>query len=641
MIIPMIELVEKDPASTYIRGPKTLKIPETLYENNKLIGWKWGKIPATKLLKMIPKYDPFISAEGYYFDTAEFDKVIQFIINECCYPEGENTGLPFIPETWQSAIYANIFCWKHEKTDLRRYRECFIYVARKNGKTTAFGAVLSLIMFFVDKEKRSQNYCCAADVEQASNNFRHCQYMIENNPRLLSRLRDKRVFRSTRSFEHTDGAFFKVLSSVADTKHGLSPNFVYVDEVHAHPNSELIDVMLTGTAARQQPLIVYTTTADYDRPSICNSLYEKAVSIASDRQWEPTFLPVIYEADITDNFKSETVWKKANPNYGKSIVEDYFDRLVRNAENNPAELNRFLRLHLNIKTKTETAWIPPHIWSRGNADPETKMISVLGIKEWMSEHPSWSNIVLDQKFKTAPSVDIYIGRYQLYWSWFIQQIEFLRDEECYAGFDNASVKDIASLNLWFPKYGVMLHWGWVPAASIYQRSKEQNLPYSQWWEAGLINATSPLDTVDENQILTAMMGDKKQMGIFPYFKGLREVCFDRWGSHHIYTTLKQYGMPARAYPQSFAGMNEPCRRVEALSIDSQLFHGGHPVLDWMVGNVVIVQSRDGQIRPDRTKSLNKIDGIVAGLMSIGSWLYPEVETITDIRGLRPVGELNQ
>jgi phage terminase large subunit-like protein len=489
-------------------------------------------------------------------------------------------------------------------------------------------------MFFVDKEKRSQNYCCAADVEQASNNFRHCQYMIENNPKLISRLREKRVFRSTRSFEHTDGAIYKVLSSIADTKHGLSPNFVYVDEVHAHPNSELIDVMLTGTAARTQPLVLYTTTADYDRPSVCNSLYDKAKAIASDKQWEPTFLPVIYEADLSDDFRSEKVWKKANPNYGKSIRKDYFERLVRNAQDNPVELNRFLRLHLNVRTKTETAWIPSHIWANGNASPETPLLSITAIKEWMSKHPFWCNIANDQKFTTATSVDVYIGRYQLYWSWFIRQVEFLQEEECYAGFDNASVNDIASLNLWFPTYGVMLHWGWCPATSIYQRSQEQNLPYSQWWESGVINATSPLDTVDENAIITAMLGDGNNKGILSHFSGCREICFDRWGSHHIYTTLKQYGFPARAYPQSFAGMNEPCRRMEALAIDHQFQHGGHPVLDWMIGNVVIVQSRDGQRRPDRSKSTNKIDGIVAGLMAMGAWMYPEVETITEIRGLK-------
>jgi len=633
MYVEDLEL-ETTPEEAYIRGPRKIKIPETIYEHGKLIGWKWKEVNTVKFIKGLPTYNPFVSAEGYYFDCEEWDKIISFIVNECCYPEAENTGLPFIPETWQSCIYANLFCWKQTGTDYRRYKECFIYCPRKQGKTTAFGAVVSLIMFFVDKEKRGQLFCAASDVEQASNNFRHCQYMIENNPKLLSRLREKKVFRSTRSFEHIDGTIFKVLSSVADSKHGLSPSFVYIDEVHAHPNSELIDVLLTGTGARRQALIVYTTTADYDKPSVCNSLYDKAKAIASDKQWEPTFLPVIYEAQINDDFRSEKVWQKANPNYGKSITEEYFQRLVRNAENNPVELNRFLRLHLNVRTKTETAWIPSHIWSYGNADPELPLLSIVAIKQWMSEHPTWHNICLDQKFLTATSVDVYIGRYQLYWSWFIKQIDFLKDEECYAGFDNASVQDIASFNMWFPRYGVMLHWGWCPAASIYKRSQEQNLPYSQWWEAGVINATSPLDTVDENAILTALIGDDGNKGILSHFTGCREVCFDRWGSHHVYTSLKQYGYPARAYPQSFLGMNEPCRRMEALVMDHQFFHGGHPVLDWMIGNVVIMQSRDGQIRPDRSKSTNKIDGIVAGLMAMGSSFYPEVETISDIRGLK-------
>jgi phage terminase large subunit-like protein len=633
----MLDLeLEIDPASSYIHGPSRLKIPETLYEKGKLVGWQWQEVVTTTFLKGIPLYDPFTSAKGYYFDTEEWDKIVAFITNECFYPEAENTGLPFIPEQWQSRIYANLFCWKEEGTNYRRFRECFIYVPRKNGKTTAFGAVLSLIMFFIDSEKRAQNFCCAADIEQASLNFRHCQYIIETNPRLLSRLRDNKVFRSTRSFEHTDGSVFKVLSSIADTKHGLSPNFVYVDEVHAHANSDLIDVMVTGTGARRQPLIVYTTTADFDRPSVCNNLYEKAKAIATDKQWEPTFLPVIYEAQLSDDFRSEQVWRKANPNFGVSITEDYFQRLVRNAENNPNELNRFLRLHLNVRTKTETAWIPQHIWANGNADPETPLLSIVAIRKWIEEHSLWHNIALSDKWHSSASLDVYIGRFQLYWSWYIKQIEFLKDEECYAGYDNATVKDIAALNLWFPRYGIMLHWGWVPAQSIYQRSMEQNLPYNIWWEAGLINSTSPQETVDENLILSAMIGEKgnKQKGIFTHFRGLREVCFDRWGAHHIFTSLKQYGLPARAYPQSFAGMNEPCRRMEALSLDHQLFHGGHPVLDWMIGNVVIVQSRDGQVRPDRSKSINKIDGIVAGLMAIGSYLYPEVETISEIRGLK-------
>lgn len=978
------EIKDGQPTGKLKAGPKKIRVPDTIFEKGRMIGWKWTERSPVSLLKMLPEYDPFASAEGYYFDTTEWDRIIAFIVNECVYPEGELTGQSFIPELWQSAIYANLFCWKSVETGLRRYRECFIYVPRKNGKeldvgtliptpsgfttigelkvgdtvfdkdgkpcsvvfvadrrvpekaykvtfssgqvalagadhqwhvisrkqhpdknnktakvnrkagvktvsnktsestyedvwttqqlfdtgvdcgsgktfsipmhsgieceeanlpidpyilgawlgdgsssgpylsvgdedidhwkgykkvrrktcwtvtlpeiagsklydtnlknnkhipeeyftasrnqrlrllqglmdtdgfvslrgtdisisqknktladgifrlcyslglkatlnsvrktcqtgqtnsyyqvqfaagrdehpvftlprklnrmktsrgrsksnhivsiepttptemvciqvdapsgtylfgeqyltthnTTAFGAIITLIMFFVDSEKRSQNFCCAADSDQATVNFRHSQYMIENNPRLISRLKEKRVYRSTKSFEHTDGASFKVLSSVADTKHGLSPNFVYVDEVHAHPNSELVDVMKTGTAARRQPLIVYTTTADYDRPSVCNEMYSKAKMIASGKQWAPTFLPVIYEANVTDDFRNPTIWNRANPNYGKSITREYFEEMVRSVQDNPAELNRFLRLHLNIRTKTETAWIPPHVWANGNPDPDSvEMMSVVDIKNWMSEHPYWNNIACDRNFNTT-SVDVQIANQGLYWSWFIAKCEELRYEECYAGFDNSIVQDLAALSLWFPTRQTLLTWHWCPAASIYRRSQEQGLPYARWWEAGLLNSTAPLETTDDESIVKTMLGDATYPGIFTHFEGLREICFDRFAMRVIYVRLKDFGYPARAYPQNFPGMNEPVRKMESMAIDKCLFHGGNPILEWEAGNVTIMTNHDGQRRPDKQKSTNKIDGIVASLMALGGSLYPEIETITDIRGLK-------
>ena len=116
MSIADLEL-ETTPEEAYIRGPRKIKIPETIYEHGKLIGWKWKEVNTVKFVKGLPTYNPFASAEGYYFDCEEWDKIISFIVNECCYPEAENTGLPFIPETWQSCIYANLFCWKQTGTD--------------------------------------------------------------------------------------------------------------------------------------------------------------------------------------------------------------------------------------------------------------------------------------------------------------------------------------------------------------------------------------------------------------------------------------------------------------------------------------------------------------------------------------------
>lgn len=627
--------LETDPAESFIRGTRQVEVPSPIYEKQALAGFEWVKVNTVEFLRGLPDYDPFVTAKGYYFDTEEWKRVINFIVNECTYPEGTHTGLPFIPERWQSCIYANLLCWKSEETDNRRYRECFIYVPRKNGKTTAFGAAIGLYMHYCDPEQRSQNFCCAADADQASVVFRHMQYMIENNPRLLGQLREQRVFRATKHFEHVDGATFKVLSSVADTKHGLSANFVYVDEVHAHPNSELIDVMLTSTASRPQALILYTTTADYDRPSVCNTLHDKAKAIAANRQWEPTFLPVIYEAQPDDDYTKEVVWRKANPNYGISIFPEYFQRLVRNAQANPLELNRFLRLHLNIKTKTETAWIPAFVWAGSNPkEEEVQLLSVSDIKKWMLEHPYWSNIAFSQKFTTVQTVDLYISRFQLYWSWFIRKCDELRDEECYAGFDNSRVDDLASLVLWFPNQQTMLHWGWCPAQSIYRRSTEQNLPYAMWWEAGLLNSTSPLETIDDEAICKTLLGDQNFSGILTHFGGIRELCFDRFASYTVHKKIQEFGYPARAYPQTFAGMNEPCRKLEAFAIDKQLFHGGNPLLEWQITNVVIHQNMNGEVRPSKQKSTNKIDGIIAGLMAMGSWMYPETETISDIRGLK-------
>jgi phage terminase large subunit-like protein len=621
--------------SDYIRGPKTLEVPRPIYDRGSMVGYQFEAVSIVDLLRYNPIYDPFLTAEGYYFDTAEWSRFISFVLNECCFPEGVLTGKPFVPELWQCAVYANLFCWKRETNNRRRYRECFIYVPRKNGKTVAFGSILTLYMFYCDTEKRGQLYAAAADIEQASLNFRHTIYMLETNPRLLNKLRQCRVHRSTRSFEHIDGAVFKVLSSIADTKHGLSPSFIYADEVHAHPNSELLDVLLTGTGARAQPLTVYTTTADYDRLSPCNNMRDKAESIATGKQLEPTYLPVIYEATLEDDYTDPEVWKRTNPCFGVSVNEDYFENLVRNATNNPVELNRLLRLHFNIKTRTETSWIPPHVWRHGNADESLTLLTVPQIKEWMAEHPNWFTIVSDPKFEISKAVDLYIQKWGRYWTWFIHTCQTLKDEECYLAYDNASVNDIASIGLWFPRQCVILHLGWCPAKSIYERSHEQGLPYDMWYQAGLINATEK-DSVDESAVLDAIVGTSEYPGLLTYFRNCREVVFDNWNAHHVYKTLKEYGYPCRVYPQSFAGMNEPCKKIESLALDHMLFHGGGPVFEWMANNVVISLSRDGKQRPDKGKSAHKIDGIVAVMMAIGAWMYPEMETITEIRGLKDV-----
>jgi phage terminase large subunit-like protein len=525
-----------------------------------------------------------------------------------------------------------MYCWFSDKNpEIRRFNEVFVYLPRKNGKTTAFGAIPSLISLFVDPEKRSQNFCCAADTEQAALNFRHAAYMVEQNPRLLNRLVGGKVRHGIKFMEATTGRTLKVLSSIAETKHGLSPYYVGVDEVHAHPNSELIDVMSTGTAARDNPLIVYTTTADYDRPSTCNELYKRSKAVANGMQSDPHLLPIIYEALPTDDWMSPVIWKKANPNFGISINERYFTKEIAKVRNSPHMLNRFLRLHLNIRTSVETCWIFPHVFAGTNPTiPVIDQLSIEEIREYMERFSDWFSVVHTEEWKSS-AIDIFIKEHRLYYTWFFRKVINLQDTPCFAGYDHTAVSDIASLCLFFPQSHDVLSFNWVPAESIERRSVEDQIPYQNWFRAGLIGH-SPGATIDEQHIIDTMMG-KDGEGIFTHFSDCRVVAFDNWGSTNILKQLENYGLTCRGYPQSYSGMNQPCKTLETLLEQKNIFHGGHPILTWMNTNCTVSQDNNDRIRPDRKNSTDKIDGIVAMLMAMGAWMYDEDTVLSSIPGL--------
>lgn len=592
-----------------------------------LEGYKWTNVDLCKLLRMTPEgYDVFREAEGFIFSTDIAKKIVAFIINECCFPEGKLTGKPFVPEKWQWCIFLNIYCWV-EKKDLtiRRFNEVFIYVPRKNGKTVAFGAIPALISIFVDVEKRSQNFCCAADVDQANLNFRHAAYMVEQNPRLLNRLQSGRVQRSVKTMEHKNGKYLKVLSSVAETKHGLSPNYVGVDELHAHKSSELVDVMATGTAARDNPLTITTTTSDYSRPSLCNETHARALKVCKGLVSDPHFLPVIYEAKVTDDWENPETWKKANPNFGISVTEKYFRKEIARVRNNPTLLNRFLRLHLNIKTSVETEWISPVVWCSTNPKySKADILTVEHIRSLMEERPFWFPVVSTELWKES-SIDLLLEEHRSYYTWFFKVVEERSEASCFASYDNTSTRDIASFCLFFPDYGDVLSWNFVPADTIDYRSVEENVPYDLWKRSGLIINT-PQATIDERQVIKTIIGDE---GVLCHFTNCQQVLFDRWNSNFIHTELENYGFDCIAYPQSFTGMNGPAKKVEELLDQKRLFHGGNKVLEWMIGNVMMNQNSDEKKRPDKSKSTDKIDGIVSLLMAVGGWLN-HTDTVIEV-----------
>lgn len=507
----------------------------------------------------LPGYDPWAEADGFYFDENAANLACWFF-EKLRLIEGEKAGQPFRLEAWQQAIVGAMYGWRSSETGLRRYREAFVYIPRKNGKSM-LAAGLVLVAMFVDKEPGAQIYSAAAEREQAALVFRQAAGMIAREPALADKCK---VYRSFRSIERPEtNSIYKALSADADTKHGLGAHMVIVDELHAHPNSDLVDVLQTSMGSRREPLLIHITTADYDRPSICNTKHDYACKVRDGVFKDASFLPVIYEATNEDNWTDPDVWARVNPNLGVSVRREYLERECQRAQNEPSYENTFKRLHLNIKTQQDVRWIPMDAWDRCCGTP-------------MPSGP------------------------------------------CFAGLDLASTTDIAALVLFWPETGSIVPWFWIPADNAEKREKRDRVPYLTWGRQDLV-ALTPGNVIDYTYI-------RQQINELVDVHDIQCIGYDPWNARHLAQQLQdEDGLPLVEMRQGFISMNEPSKHFERLIVKSEMRHGGNEVLRWMAGNVTVKTDPSGNIKPDKQKSTEKIDGIVAAVMAVGLGMTAEVE----------------
>src|SRR5262249_26425030 len=253
--------------------------------------------------------------------------------------EGKVAGKPFILEPWQKAFIGNLFGWVKENDSgeiVRRYREALLYVPRKNGKTP-LSAAICLYMLVLDGEKGAQCYGAAAAREQATLLYRHAAGMVRGSPTLAKKCQ---IFTGHKSIvlREDQASSYVVLSAEAGVAHGQNPHLVLIDELHAQPNGNLVEVLESSMASenRAQPLMIPITTADWMRESVCNETYEYACKVRDGGISDPSFLPCIFEATAEDDWKSEETWKKANPNLGVSVSMEYLRRKFKKATEVPA-----------------------------------------------------------------------------------------------------------------------------------------------------------------------------------------------------------------------------------------------------------------------------------------------------------------
>lgn len=530
----------------------------------RVVAGRWVRLAAERHVRDLAEGH----GRGLRFDSTAAKVAISFF-SLLRHSKGEWAGQPVVLEPWQQFHLWLLYGWKRAD-GLRRFRTFYLEVARKNGKSTeAAGIGLQLMM--ADGEEGAEIYAAATKRDQAKITHEEARRMVSRSPQ-LSKMATVVVNNIHMAATHSK---FEPLGRDADSLDGLNPHGVIVDEVHAHKSRELWDVLDTATGARRQPMMVGITTAGYDRHTLCWQLHEYTQKVLEGSVEDDSFLGLIYGLDEGDDWEDERVWVKANPNLGVSKKLDYMREQAARAKEMPTALNSFLRLHLNVWTRAAVRWMKPEKWD------------ACGI---------------------LPLPD-------------------LRGRPCYGGLDLSTTTDITAEVLVFPPMQEgeptwFLPRFWIPEEAIEARSKRDRVPYEVWERAGLVVAT-PGAVLDYGYVKAQLAADMAGYD-------LRELAFDRWGSVQLVNELQdelgfvvdageaaKFGRPLLVqFGQGWASMNAPMKELERMVMAGTVGHGGNAVLAWMAGNVVASMDPAGNIKPDKAKSTEKIDGIVAGLMGL-------------------------
>lgn len=422
-------------------------------------------------------------------------------------------------------------------------------------------AAMSLLLTCGDDEERAEVYSCAADRQQASIVFDVAADMVRMCPALNRRCKiiesKKRIiYLPTRSF-------YQVLSAESNTKHGFNIHGLIFDELHTQPDRKLYDVMTKGSGdARKQPLFFMITTAGTDINSICYEVHQKAEDILNGKKHDETFYPVIYGAGPDDDWKDEKTWYKANPSLGITVDIEKVRAACKSAMETPAEENAFRQLRLNQWVKQTVRWMQMDKWDacafRINKDE-------------------------------------------------------LRGRKCYAGLDLSQTTDITALVLVFPpldeddKY-IILPYMWIPEECMELRVRRDHVPYDEWHRQGY------LETTEGNVIHYAYIENFiEDLG---KIYNIQEIAFDRWGAVQTVQNLEGMGFTVVPFGQGFKDMSPPTKELETLVLAQKIAHGGHPVLRWNMDNVIVRLDPAGNIKMDKQRSTEKIDGAVATVMAL-------------------------
>jgi len=518
-----------------------------------------GRIVACELVRLACKrYKNDRASDKWVFDEDLAQHAVSFI-EALTHTTGEAAGRPFILEPWQEFIVWNIFGFVG-KDGGRRFSRAYVEVPRKNGKST-FSSALMLYGLLADGESGAQVYSAATKLDQAMMVFGESVRMV----RAQDWLHDEcNVYNSinNRRITHAEN-IYKPLEWNPGKQDGLNTHFAVIDEYHAHPNDELYNVIFNSMGARRQPLLFTITTAGFNRESPCFKHRQYCSQVLQGGIQDDALFSVVYTLDPGDDWMNPEVWAKANPNWGVSVYPKKLEQAITEAKELAHKEVEFKTKLLNVWTDTAQTWIQDAVWiANGQGEP----------------------------FELAE----------------------LDGCECFGGLDLAQTGDFCAFSLYFPTEGQVVTRYYLPEDAVRKRTDAAGQSIRQWVRDGLVIQTDG-NVTDYSFIKADVLALAEKFAI-------REIAFDRYNSSQLIIELQNEGLTMYPFGQGFASMAAPTKEFERLVRVGQIKHGGNPVTRWMMSNILLKRDPAGNVKIDKAKSGDKVDGPVSIVMALGTYM---------------------
>lgn len=531
-----------------------------------------GQIPANKWIKYAAqKHLDGLKAGGLYvFDEQKAAKACRFVEAQY-HTKGKwaQKKEHLLLEPWQIFFVCNVFGWLNAETGKRRYREILLLVPRKNGKS-ALAAAIGLYMLCADGEYGAEVYTGATSEKQAKEVFVPAQQMVRMNPALSDYFNLQNNASNICILKNGS----KMEPIIGNPPDGSSPSCAIVDEVHEHKDSRLIDTMITGMGAREQPLMLYITTAGDNISGPCYQLQMEAQKVLEGTQQNDTLFSLIYGIDQGDDWTEKESMIKANPNFGVSVSEDFLLSRQQDARNNARKQSTFMTKHLNV---------------------------------WVGSREAFFNVDKWKQCETGERIEDHYGK------------------RAYLGMDLASRVDIAAIEVLIPDGDEYIRFGryYLPEAAL----EGGNESYKTWEREGWLTITEG-EIIDFNII-------KEDILEFCALFEVAELAYDPFQATMLVTELMAENVPVVEMRPTVLNFSEPMKSLDALIRAKKIRHNGDPVQAWMISNVVAKEDAKENVYPRKERAENKIDGVISLLMALGRCQH-EQETAIDFDDLLTV-----